>query len=96
MKRYTKLALVGVLALGASCSSFTWSGKKGNVDAEAAAKGVESVATLERKYDTERYWAFWRQDLDNHLAAIGRGLNNIHRSIDRHVFLMDFDDGSGR
>ncbi len=91
-KLSSKLALMGLLFVCASCETFSWAGSGSKVDPEAAARGVKDVATLKRDYDSQRYWAFWRKNWDGTWETIGRDLHDFHRSFDRHALNYDWDD----
>lgn len=96
LRRVSKFALMGLLLVGLSCNTFSWKGSGGGVDLEAAALGVKDVAALEREYDTQRYWSFWRRDLGGHWDAVLSGLHNFHESFDRHFLNYDWDTPSFR
>ncbi len=66
------------------------------MDPESAARGVKDVQTLERDYNTQRYWAFWRHNLQGKWDSFYNGLHEIHRSFDRHLFNYDWDDPKAR
>ncbi len=96
IRRLSKHAFLALLLGGVSCQSFTWTGRGGQVDPEAAARGVKDVKALEREYETQRYWAFWRRNLQGKWDSFWSGLHEIHRSVDRHVFNYDWDDPKTR
>ena len=83
LRRFAKVAVVAVLFLGTSCSSFTWTGRSGGVDAEAAARGVKDVATLRRDYETQRYWARQRRYMAGRAAAFHEGIDRMAETFDR-------------
>ncbi|MAE77739.1 MAG: hypothetical protein CMJ85_12830 [Planctomycetes bacterium] len=84
LRRFAKIALVGALLLSTGCAEFTWVGRAGGIDEEARDRGVKSVSSLERDYETQRYWAFWRHNIDGVGSALGAGLHSVHESLDRH------------
>ncbi len=84
LRRFAKTALVGALLLSAGCSQFTWVGRSGGIDAEARDRGVKSVKSLERDYETQRYWAFWRHNIAGVNDSLHAGLHRVHEGIDRH------------
>jgi len=86
LRRFAKTALVGLLLVGASCQGFTWTGRTGQVDAEATARGVKDVRSLERDYDTQRFWSKQRQNMNGRIDAFWNGLDRIVESVDRHGF----------
>lgn len=83
--RRTLAVLALALAL-TSCKSFTWQGRGGGVDPNAAERGLKDVAQLTSEYETERFWRGVRRAADGRANAIGRDLSNIVETIDRHFF----------
>ena len=83
LNRLAKTALVGVLLLGASCENFTWSGRGGDVEAEAAARGVQDVESLRNDYETQRFWARQRECMAGRADSFWNGLGNIVETFDR-------------
>jgi hypothetical protein len=53
--------------------------------------GIKSVEQLRNEYDTQRYWAFWRDNLHGKWSSLGSGLSNIHETFDRHFMNYDWD-----
>ncbi|MEZ5990396.1 MAG: hypothetical protein R3F30_15030 [Planctomycetota bacterium] len=96
ISKLSKLALAAVLVAGVSCSSFSWRGAGGNVDEKAMANGVKSVDQLQRDYENQRYWGFWRGVMGAHAQAINDGLHNIHMTFNRHFMNHRVDTSSGR
>lgn len=86
MRRLAKTALLGALLLGVSCQDFSWTGRSGQVDEEAAARGVKDVESLEREYETQRFWANQRRNMDGRWRALGNGLERVGDTFDRHFF----------
>ena len=83
LNRLAKTALVGVLLLGASCESFTWTGRGGDVESEAAARGVLDVESLRNDYETQRFWAHQRDAMAGRGSSMWTGLTNIVETFDR-------------
>jgi hypothetical protein len=92
LRNALRVALLLVPCLAASCSSFTWKGRGGDVDNDSAALGVKSVSQLKTEYETQRYWAFWRDNWDGRVNGIRRDFQNIRRTLDRHLFNYDWND----
>lgn len=84
-RRFQRTALAGVLLLGAACN-FTWTGRSGHIDEVAAARGVKDVETLERDYETQRFWSRRRQNMDRRVDALWWGIESTIDSLDRHLF----------
>ena len=96
IRSISKLAVVGLLVLGVSCSSFSWRGNGGDVDADAQAKGIKSVESLARDYENQRYWGFWQGVFSAHGQATVDGLHNIHMSFNRNFMNHRIGTSSGR
>jgi hypothetical protein len=84
--------LAALPSVAISCSSFTWKGREGVADPQAAARGIKTIDQLEEEYDSQRYWDFWRRNWDQRVGAIRRDLHEIHRGFDRHFFNYDWND----
>ncbi|MFQ5506130.1 MAG: hypothetical protein ACE5F1_15255 [Planctomycetota bacterium] len=86
MRRFFTAVALGVLLSGASC---------GSVDTtetgDPEALEVVDVKALERAYDAQRYWDFWQADTEKFFEALGANLHNLHMTIDRYFFNMDWD-----
>lgn len=82
--------LPGVLFLATSCSTFSWTTRP-VVTEEQQALGVKSVEQLRSEYETQQYWAFWRDNLNGKFDAVGDGLRNMHETFDRHFMNYDWD-----
>lgn len=89
--RRTFAVLAFALAL-TSCKSFTWHGRGGEIDPDAAARGLKGVAQLTAEYETERFWRGVRRAADGRANALGRDLSNIVETIDRHLFNYSWTD----
>lgn len=89
-----RFALLLVPCLTAACNSFTWTGRGAGVDADSAALGVKDVRQLKSEYESERYWAFWRENWDGRVNAVRRDFQNIRRTLDRHLFNYDWNDST--
>jgi hypothetical protein len=96
IRSISKLAVVGLLVLGVSCSSFSWRGNGGDVDSDAAAKGIKSVDELARNYENQRYWGFWQGVMGAHAQAFNDGLHNFHMSFNRSFLNHRNGTSSGR
>lgn len=92
LNRLAKTALLGVLLLGASCESFTWTGRSGDVEAEAAERGVKDVETLRNDYDTTRFWARQRDHMAGRGRSLWNGLGRIVETFDRSLLNYSRDD----
>ncbi len=89
--RLAKLTLPGVLLLAASCTSFSWTSRP-IITEEQEAAGIKSVQELRNDYESQRYWAFWRDNLHGKWDSLGRRLSNLHQTFDRHFMSYDWDE----
>jgi hypothetical protein len=87
-----KIALVLSLVSLASCSSFGWSGRGGNLTDEQRARGLKDPRELADAYDSAHYWQGARRRADGRNNAFGRSLQNIGSFIDRHFWNYDEND----
>lgn len=92
MTKLPAVALFASLALLTSCSTFSWKGQGSEVAPTDAARGIKDVPTLNKEYETEKFFAAVRRRMDGRSNAFGRDLDSITATIDRHLFNYSADD----
>lgn len=85
-----KLALIAPLLLLSACN-ITWPGQ-GRGTGEHAMNDVNDVAALQGQYDTQKYFNDVKRRKEGRENALGRDLDNITSTIDRHFFNYSADD----